>query len=176
MSWPIDTTGLQSQNLAEMLPPEVRLLEQRSLGSPGEATLGEAYGLLLNYWRSGSRDRDIGLHLLFLAWYLMLEPAHLRGLDKDAPGSKQLQSTFSEVHSRFAEPLADDAEFLYVVGLMAHQSPLLLGDQKSWTELSENYRAKYRSLCPQGISAEIFDESNAYGNYFAEQVRVQNGQ
>jgi hypothetical protein len=158
-----------------MLPPEVRLLEQRSLGAPGEATLGEAYALLLNYWRSGSRDRDIGLHLLFLAWYLMLEPAHITALGEDAPAAQELQSTFSEVHSRYVGPLANDAEFLYVVALMALQSPLLLGDQESWTELGENYRAKYRSLCPQGISADVFDKSNAYGNYFAEQVRVKNG-
>ncbi len=158
-----------------MLPPDVRVLEERSLGAQGEATLAEAYELLLNYWRSGGRDRDIGLHLLFLAWYLMVEPAHITGLDEDTPGSKKLQSTFNEVHSRYAEPLANDPEFLYVVSLMAMQSPRLLGDEKTWSELGENYRAKYRSLCPQGMSADVFDETNAYGDYFAEQARVEDG-
>lgn len=151
-----------------MLPREVRLLEERSLGAQGEATLAEAYGLLLNYWRSGSRDRDIGIHLLFLSWYLMREPGQKTGLREEDQTHKELQSTFVEVRSRFAKPLAEDAEFLFVVGVMAQLAPQLLGDPKFWTELSEDYLARYGLLCPQGISGDTFDESNAYGNYFSE--------
>lgn len=75
---PVDTTKLELQNLVVMLPPEVRIFEKRSLGSQGEATLFEAYQLLV----------------------------------------------------------------------------------------------KYRSLWPQGFSADVFDETNAYGDYFAGHARL----
>lgn len=64
------------------VPHDVLELENRSPGCDGEPTLFRAYELLLAAWRRGSRDREVGLHLMFLAWYLLCEPPHLTGLDE----------------------------------------------------------------------------------------------
>jgi len=61
---------------------KVMELEIQSVGAHGAPTLGAAYELLRDQWRSGERDRELALHLIFLAWYLNLEPPHLTGLDE----------------------------------------------------------------------------------------------
>src|SRR5687767_6482579 len=57
-------------------------LEKQSLGAQGAPTLGRAYELLRDQWKSGERERELALHLMFLAWYLMMEPPFLTGLDE----------------------------------------------------------------------------------------------
>lgn len=42
-------------------------LENRSIGINGEPTLAAAYEILKEQWNSGDRDREIGLHLMFLS-------------------------------------------------------------------------------------------------------------
>jgi hypothetical protein len=97
------------------IPPRALELEQQSLGT-GNPALGEAYEMLRNQWRDGDRDRDLGLHLMFLAWYLEIEPAHLTGRNNDRAPTAQLQSVFAEVYDHFADSIEGDAEMLYVVG------------------------------------------------------------
>jgi len=157
------------------LPAEAIELENRSVGAHGEPTLARACELLLRSWDAGNRSRELALHLMFLCWYLMLEPMHLTGLEPTNPISDRLQLVFNEVHENFGANMARDAEMLYVVGLMAHLTPWLLGDNDSWESRSETYRLLYRKLAPQGISPQVFDGRGAYGDYFAGQARVENG-
>ena len=60
------------------IPQEALELEERAI--QGEPTLGRAYELLLGQWNSGDRSRELALHLMFLAWYLCIEPPFLTGL------------------------------------------------------------------------------------------------
>jgi hypothetical protein len=158
-----------------MIPREALEFENRSLGGEGEPTLCSAYEVLLGAWRSGSRDREVGLHLMFLAWYLLCEPPHLTGLDERRVPSSTLSAVFHEVHEYFRPNIATDAEMLYVVGLMAHLFPYLLGEQSEFEALAREYRSLYRSLAPRGISPELFGGRGAYGEYFAGQSQVASG-
>lgn len=123
------------------IPPEVLDLENRSIGRGGEPTLFRAYELLVAEWRAGIRDRELGLHLMFLAWYLLCEPPHLTGFDERAVAPSKLPKVFGEVHYHFMATIGGDAEMLYSVGLMAHLFPYLLGDEAEFEALAERYRA-----------------------------------
>lgn len=157
------------------IPDAVTELENRSIGRKGEPTLAAAYQLLLKEWHSGNRDREVGLHLMFLAWYLMAEPPHLTGLSEYLNPTLDFSDVFHEVHAHFEPGIRDDVEMLYVVGLMAHLFPYLLGDEDKICELSEKYRERYRSLSPRGVSAEVFANRGAYGDYFGGQAQVAGG-
>lgn len=158
-----------------MLPEEVISLERRSIGANGEPTLSAAYTVLVRHWQEGNRDRDVGLHLMFLAWYLMVEPPYLTGLDGSSQVANGLRAQFNEVYAHFAEAQKDDAEFLYTVGLMAQVSPWSLGDESEWSKLSRAYRTRYRRIYPEGMDPTVFDATHAYGDYFNHHALVKGG-
>lgn len=156
------------------IPEALLELENRSIGLDGEPTLGDALGLALDEWRAGSSDRELRLHLLFLAWYCNIEPPHLTGLDTATIASCKLESIFQDVYATFAEEILNDAEALYVVGLMALLSPWLLGeDVPTWEARSKKFQTRYRELLPDGISPDSFEGRGAYGDYFAGQAAVE---
>src|SRR5690348_1434161 len=101
------------------IPEEALALENRSLGLEGEPTLAEAYRILKTEWDSGDRDRELGLHLMFLAWYGIIEPSHITGFNRTDPEKHELNQTLFEVHEYFKDKMTDDAEMLYAFGLMA---------------------------------------------------------
>ena len=158
------------------LPESILMLENRSVGVWGEPTLGRAVELAIEEWRSGNRDREVGLHLLFLSWYCNLEPPHLTGYDESHSPSADLPLLFQEVYSPVAVGIMDDAELLFVVGLMASLSPWLLGeDVPTWENRCRAFRARYRQLLPDGLPPAHFYGRGAYGDYFAAQVVVEGG-
>jgi len=152
-------------------------LENQSIGANGAPTLAAAYELLREQWESGERDRELALHLSFLAWYLIIEPSHLTGLDESRTSSESLVAVFNTVHDWLLPTGAatNDAEALYVVGLPASMFPWLLGDHDLWTARSEAYRIRYRQLAPDGIDPAVFDSRGAYGDYFESQASVVGG-
>jgi hypothetical protein len=157
-------------------PDTILALENRSVGAHGEPTLGEALALAIREWDAGNRDRELRLHLLFLAWYCSLEPPHLTGFDETVVPSARLPEVFSAVYETLAGSILDDAEALYVVGLIAQLTPWLLGgDPESWEALSQEFRAQYRALVPEGLEPSTFEGRGAYGDYFAGQVQVPGG-
>jgi hypothetical protein len=157
-------------------PDSILALENRSLGAHGEPTLGQALGLAIHEWDGGNRDRELRLHLLFLTWYCNLEPPHLTGFDESTCPSARLPGLFSAVYETFAESIHGDAEVLYVVGLIAQLTPWLLGgDVKTWEVRSRDFRARYRTLVPEGLDPSIFEGRGAYGDYFAGQAQVPGG-
>jgi len=156
---------------------EAMELENQSLGAHGAATLGPAYVLLRGQWKRGDRDRELALHLMFLAWYLAVEPPYSTGADEALVPSDELQAVFNEVHDCLL-PYCDatnDAEALYAVGLAAHMFPWALGDEQLWMRRSKTYRARYRQLLPDGIDPAQFDGRGAYGVYYGGQARVGGG-
>jgi hypothetical protein len=67
--------------------------------------------------------------------------------------SAQLSEIFSAVYETFADTILDDAEVLYVVGLIAQLSPWLLGGKvETWEVRGREFRARYRALVPEGLS------------------------
>ena len=72
------------------IPHEALDLENRSVGTNGKPTLAEAYKLLKKPWFDGDRDRELGLHLMFLAW--VAEAKRLLLEAGKSPGSPQLNS------------------------------------------------------------------------------------
>jgi hypothetical protein len=156
--------------------PEALLdLENRSIGADGEPTLGDALERAVAEWQSGNRDRELRLHLLFLTWYCNVEPPHLTGFNESRFPSAGLAHLFQEVFRSF-QSILDDAEILFVVGLMAHLAPWTLGDDvPTWQSRSATFRARYRLLAPNGLSPTLFEGRGAYGAYFAEQVAIPGG-
>jgi len=152
-------------------------LEHRNVGPHGAPTLGPAFEVFRGQWESGERDRELALHLLFLAWYLYIEPAHLTGLDEARIPTDSLAAVFHAAHDWLLPTGEDteDAEALYVAGLAAHLVPWALGDTSLWTARSEAYRVRYRQLAPDGLSPAIFEGRGAYGDYYAGQARVAGG-
>jgi hypothetical protein len=123
----------------------------------------------------GSRDQELGLHLMFLSWYLLCEPPHLTGLNKHSVPLSSLAPVFHEVHEHFIPTIKADAEMLYVVGLMTVLFPYFLGDTETMEALAREYRTLYRLLEPRGLAAEVFTNRGAYGDYFESQARVVGG-
>lgn len=156
-------------------PPAILALENESRGPGGRPTLARAYELLLAEWRRGNVDREIGLHLMFLAWYLLCEPPQLTGLHETCTPPADPATVWHEVHTKFAGRIRRDAEMAYAIGLMAHLFPYLLGDEADLRELSREYRALYRSLAPDGASTSWFAERGAYGEYFRHQTSADGG-
>ena len=159
------------------IPDEALALEQRAVG-PGETTLGAAYGLLVQQWQCGDRDRDLALHLMFLAWYLCAEPPFLTGMDDEARNSIEghsgsLGEIFVEVHDDLHRRMPLDPEFNYVVSVMASVCPWACGPPPtdSWEEMAVQRRQTYERLVPQGFVAEVFEGRGFYGDYFAHMVR-----
>lgn len=157
--------------------PEAQELENQSVGAHGLPTLGPAYVLLREQWSSGERERELALHLMFLAWYLVVEPSHLTGFDEADGVSSDFAVVFNEVHDWLlpAGAASDDAEALYAAGLPASMFPWALGDERTWAERAVAYRQRYRQLAPHGLSPEVFERRGAYGEYFGGQARVEGG-
>lgn len=152
-------------------------LESQALGPNGKPTLGPAFEAFRAQWDSGERDRELALHLMFLAWYLYVEPPHLTGLDQARIPAGSLAAVFNAAHDWLLPTGADtaDAEALYAAGLAAQLCPWALGEPSLWIARSQAYRARYRQLAPQGIAPAVFDGRGAYGEYFASQTRVIGG-
>ncbi len=157
------------------IPKEALDLENQNVGRGGKPTLWAAYEILRERWRAGDRDRELGLHIMFLTWYMLCEPPFLTGLPHDSDDSLALAEHFNEVHRHFSPSIMQDAEMLYVVGLMANLFPWLLGDEQVWNRTSETYRRAYRRLTPNGVDPGIFEGRGAYGDYFGGQARVVGG-
>jgi hypothetical protein len=157
------------------IPVEALTLEKFHLDSDGQPSLARAFEILLEHWNRGARDRELALHLLFLSWYGLIEPEHLTGFDSSLASQERLRSTFNEIHDFVRPEIERDSEMLYVVGLMAHLAPWLLGDYDDWEQRSMQYRRLYRGLTPNGLDPSIFDGRGAYGEYFQGQVAVIDG-
>ena len=162
------------------IPQEALDLENRNIGINGEPTLAAAYEILKEQWDNGNRDREVGLHLLFLAWFGTSEPEHITGFSKPWQEMRQeLLPVFAEVHTYFEPEIHKDLEMLYVVGLIAHMDWYMLDDDieiaKVWEKRSKKYHEQYRALAPNGIDPIIFLNKGAYGDYFAMQAQVEGG-
>lgn len=143
-------------------PDTILALENRNLGVHGEPTSGQALALAIQEWDAGNRDRELRLHLLFLAWYCNLEPPHLTGHDERILPSARFPLVFSAVCETFADSILDDCEALYVVGLISKMTPWLLGgDHETWEARSRDFRARYRALIPEGLESSIFQGRGA---------------
>lgn len=150
-------------------------LENRSIGFNGEPTLADAYEILKKQWRNGDRDRELGLHLIFLTWYGLVEPRHLTGFSENEHLTRELNQMLSEVHVYFEPQIYQDAEMLYVVGLAANMFWYMFEDAPTWEQRAIYYQKRYRALAPNGIECEVFQNRGAYGEYYAGHTKLEGG-
>jgi hypothetical protein len=156
------------------IPDEALDLENRAIGKTGEPTLFAAFEILQMHWQAGSRSRELGLHLLFLSWYLMIEPPCLTGFDETRLPSGHLPKLFAEIHDYFGPAQSEDAELLYVISVMAGLSPPWPpGESATWEHRSNEYLKSYRLLAPHGLMPAVFDGRGAFGDYFGGQLRAE---
>jgi len=124
-------------------------------------------------WNDGERDLETGLRLMFLAWYACAEPFGLTGLDPD----DDCISVFSDVFNYFGGSASREPELLYAVGLMAwkHSFPWCCGgDVGAWESIADACMKRAKELKPGGFPSKHFDETTAYGQYFAWMTEVRN--
>lgn len=140
-----------------------------------QSELNEAYKILKNQWKDGERDREVGLHLMFLAWYGTVEPRHLTGFAETTEEKTELNETFNEVHDYFEPQILQDAEMLYVFGLVANMFWYMFENSSEWEKRAVEYQKRYRELMPDGIDPKIFQGRGAYGEYYLWQAKVVNG-
>ncbi len=161
------------------IPQQALELENRSIGNNGEPTLADAYEILKEHWRNGDRDREIGLHLMFLSWYGIIEPRHITGFPETDEMRQELIQMLNRVHAYFEPQIHQDAEMLYVVGVAAHMFWFMLEDDledaRVWEKRAENYHKHFRAILPNGIDPIIFHNRGAYGEYYAGQAKVEGG-
>lgn len=161
------------------IPDEALDLENRSIcekeGDPWEPTLAAAYAILTEQWETGDRDRELGLHLLFISWYGMIEPKHITGFEKSIEVFHELERMFELVHAFFEPNIREDAEMLWVVGLVTHMQWFMFTDREKWKAISQEYHKLYRALEPNGIDPTIFDGRGAYGDYFKRNALIVGG-
>ncbi len=161
------------------IPQKALELENRSIGINGEPTLAAAYDILKEQWRNGDRDRELGLHLMFLAWYGIIEPGYLTGFSGTNGISQEMNAELNqmleEVHAYFEPQIQQNAEMLYVFGLMSELFWFMLDNSSAWEKRSIEYHQRYRALLPNGIAPEVFHNRGAYGDYYAGQAAVEGG-
>jgi hypothetical protein len=152
-------------------------LETRAIGAHGAPTYGPAFKLLLEHWHSHPPEREVALHLMFLAWYIGMEPPHLTGWTEALCPQVDVRRAFTDAHDWLLPHGAksDDAEALYVVGLMARLGPWIIGDDTEWTKRSEAYVARYRELRPNRMDPAVFAGRGAYGDYFMGHAHLPRG-
>lgn len=155
------------------ITPEILELEYRGYLQNGEPVLIDAFRILKKQWNEGDRDREVGLHLLFLSWYGLVEPPFVFG--EYVEEVDRLQETFNQVFKYFQPQINSDPELLYVIGLAAHLFPFVLGDETEWEDRSIEFLKRYRQLKPDGIEPEVFHGRGAYGEYYEHQARVIGG-
>lgn len=123
---------------------------------------------LLAQWLGGDRSREAALRLLFLSWYSCMEPPHLTGLENDVAPEGLVDELFEFLGGEDSR----DAEFLFVVAVMAEVAPWCLGDEPHWEALAERFKARLGDNVP---TPEVFSGRGGYGEYFAHQALAQSG-
>ena len=160
------------------IPDRALALEKRAMGRSGEQTLPAAYELLYEQWQSSDNDRELGLHLMFLAWYLCAEPEFLTGYEGDRMerdgSSGRLADTFVEVHDALSNTMAGDAEFNFVVSVMASTFPWCCDPTQApaWERTAVERRRRYQRRQPRGLAPSIFEGRGYYGEYFLHSLRI----
>lgn len=157
------------------IPQEALDLENRNLGANGEPTLAKAWDILKEQWDNGDRDRELGLHLMFISWYGIIEPTHITGFPTTIESDAKLNQVLDSVHEFFEPAIKDDAEMLYTVGLPAQMFWYMFSNPEKWERIAAEYRALYRHLEPNGINPKVFEGRGAYGEYYAMQSAGEGG-
>jgi hypothetical protein len=146
---------------------QIAEVEAQYAGPKGQPSLGRAFEMLLDRWRSGYRDRETGLRLLFLAWYSCAEPFQFTGL----PPTSQA-ALVSELIEHFGGSASEDAEFLLALSVMSEEAPWCLDKSRGWPEASGSLLARSRQLLPGGFEQEHFSGRGAYGGYMVHMHSV----
>jgi hypothetical protein len=150
-------------------------ISQKAIDFENRDRLAEAYQVVIRQWRKGDRDREIGLHLMFLAWYGIIEPKHLTGFLETEEVKSELNQTFNEIHDYFEPQILQDAEMLYAFGLVANMFWYMFENSSEWEKRSVEYKKRYRELLPNGLNPEVFQNRGAYGEYYKGQANIEGG-
>ena len=127
-----------------------------------EPTLFAAFEVIRDHWRSGHRERETALHLVFLAWFMLVEEWQV-GYERNEENDAELGSLIDDAHDYLNPAQSEDAELLYVFGAMADIAPWELGDFYLWKRRAEEFLAKSRQLQPAGLDSGMRAECSRKG-------------
>ncbi len=147
---------------------EVSDLEQQYLPPNCKPTLGRALELLWDRWEAMKRDKETALRLLFLAWYVNVEPPFLTGFSDDLDSGEIFQRVFIDVGGANCP----EAEILFAVGTLCLLAPWSIGPEEKWRAIGEECLDAARKLGHDSYAADHFRHRGVYGDYFARLVQA----
>ena len=91
--------------------------------------LSKELTVLENQWAAGKRDVSIARRILFISWYVAIEPSFVTDMDDTPPSVKQVWDEVLSVAERSAQ---NDLESALVLGYMISFSPYIFGPNETW--------------------------------------------
>lgn len=96
---------------------------------PNMNDLSEELTILEKQWSSGKQDVPTARRILFVAWYVAVEPAFITGFDSTPPFVMQVRDRLLSVVEESAKA---DLESALVLGYMASFAPYAFGSSDQW--------------------------------------------
>jgi hypothetical protein len=90
--------------------------------------LGEELAMLEKEWASGKRDIHLARKILFIAWYVVVEPSSVTGIES-TPYVKQVWDELLSVVERSAQ---NNLESSLILGYMISFAPYVFGPDDVW--------------------------------------------
>jgi hypothetical protein len=96
--------------------------------------LSEELTVLENQWAAGKRDASIARRILFISWYVAVEPSFVTDMDGTPPSVKQV---WDDVLSVAESSAHNDLESALVLGYMISFAPYVFGSDEMWLPKAE---------------------------------------
>ncbi len=137
-------------------------------GSDGQP-LPKSYEYLEACLLEKDPGKDVALHFLFVAWYLLVEPPYLTGLNEAEIPSSSIRQSISRIFAYLDQFIWTDTEAAIVVAHMIYIAPYLFGDEKNALHVRERI-LKTVEQPDEKQKANIFGNRGFYGHYFSRVV------
>lgn len=152
------------------LDPDVLALEDEYTDDVSRR-LGDVFDRLQVLFASGP-TREVALHLVFLAFFLTLEPEHLTGADpaRHHPAALRAAATTALAHLAPDLDRVDDPELALVLEVMFHLAPYAFGDAEAFSARADVLETRRRQSGT--VDPAVFRGRGWYGAYFEGQAEV----
>jgi hypothetical protein len=137
-------------------------------------SLADCFATLVAAWTRGVRDREVALHLMFIASHGLVEPTFITGFGK--PESKLapeeasvLRHVFAETTHYLMDAWPGDPEILFVLGITFRMFGAVLRDEHLLLARENIERSYSHADCPDPA---IFRTRGGYGRYYGAQART----
>ena len=143
----------------------INIQVRQALFGPDDVDKPELFEILLKAWRSGERDIELALHLIFTTWDLQEQcyDEYTRNLDDII-----LSEVFQEAYEYIGGVQSNNYTFLltsaYMILLFDYRTGLTISDAEACLK-------RFLEICPSGIPVFEFEHRGDFGEYFASTIK-----